>query len=119
MQEFGASGIAAPVDQYLKTSRVVKQADIWPTLLYDLTWKGQQYGMPFGPDIAVMWVQAGFLRSVGLDPTSRRRPGTSWSSTPAGCTGPTRLAWATTPSRGPAARGRCSCWPSPSSAASC
>ncbi len=75
MQEFGASGIAAPVDQYLKTSRVVKQADIWPTLLYDLTWKGQQYGMPFGPDIAVMWVQAGFLRSVGLDPD---QPAQTW-----------------------------------------
>jgi ABC-type glycerol-3-phosphate transport system substrate-binding protein len=68
MQEFGASGIAAPVDPYLKTSRVVKQSDIWPTLLYDLTWKQQQYGMPFGPDIAVMFVQSDLVRSVGLNP---------------------------------------------------
>jgi ABC-type glycerol-3-phosphate transport system substrate-binding protein len=70
MQEFGASGIAAPVDPYLKTSKAIKQTDIWPTLLYDLTWKNQVYGMPFGPDIAVMWVQSNLVRSVGIDPNA-------------------------------------------------
>jgi ABC-type glycerol-3-phosphate transport system substrate-binding protein len=77
MQELGAAGIAAPVDPYLKASRLIKQSDIWPTLLYDLTWKKQQYGMPFGPDIAVMWVQSGFLRSVGLDPD---QPAQTWDA---------------------------------------
>ena len=75
MQELGAAGIAVPLDPYLKASRVVKPADIWPTLLYDLTWKNQQWGMPFGPDIAVLFVQANFLRSVGLDPD---KPPQTW-----------------------------------------
>jgi ABC-type glycerol-3-phosphate transport system substrate-binding protein len=70
MQEFGALGIAAPVDPYLKASRAIKQTDVWPTLLYDLTWKNQVYGMPFGPDIAVMWIQANLARSVGIDPNA-------------------------------------------------
>jgi multiple sugar transport system substrate-binding protein len=70
MQELGAAGIAVPVDAYLKTSKVVKQTDIWPTLLYDLTWKNQQYGMPFGPDIALVWIQSNLVRSVGLDPNA-------------------------------------------------
>ncbi len=75
MQELGAAGIAIPLNPYLKTSRVVKQADIWPTLLYDLTWKNQQWGMPFGPDIAVLFVQSNFVRSVGLDPD---KPPQTW-----------------------------------------
>jgi len=75
MQELGAAGIAIAVDPYLKTSRVVKQSDIWPTLLYDLNWKSQQWGMPFGPDIAVLFVQSNVLRSVGLDP---EKPPQTW-----------------------------------------
>ena len=120
MQEFGASGIAAPVDQYLKTSRVVKQADIWPTLLYDLTWKGQQYGMPFGPDIAVM---SGPGRLPPLGGAGPRPAGADLG--PAGAARrPAVPARPASPGLPPppgvrAARGRCSCWPSPSSAASC
>ena len=75
MQELGAAGIAIPVDPYLKTSKVVKPSDIWPTLLYDLTWKNQQWGMPFGPDIAVLFVHTNLLRSVGLDPA---QPPQTW-----------------------------------------
>jgi ABC-type glycerol-3-phosphate transport system substrate-binding protein len=75
MQEMGAAGVTVPVDGYLRSSRVIKQADIWPSLLYDLTWKNQQYGMPFGPDIAVFWVQSNTARSVGLDAD---RPPQTW-----------------------------------------
>jgi multiple sugar transport system substrate-binding protein len=76
MQEMGAAGIAAPLDQYLKASRVVKQADIWPGIVRDLTWKGQQYGMPFGPDIALLFVQSGALRAAGLNPDA---PALTWN----------------------------------------
>jgi multiple sugar transport system substrate-binding protein len=75
MQELGAAGIAIPLDPYVKTSKVVKQSDIWPTLLYDLTWKNQQWGMPFGPDIAVLFAQSNLLRSVGMDPD---KPPQTW-----------------------------------------
>src|SRR5439155_17002332 len=51
MQELAAANILIPHDPYLKTSKVVKQADLWPTHVRDMTYKGKQYGMPFRPDV--------------------------------------------------------------------
>lgn len=75
IQELGQKGIARPHDDFLKQSRVVKQADLWPSLTYDLIWKGKQYGMPFAPDVRVMYVNDNVLRGAGLDPA---RPARSW-----------------------------------------
>ena len=36
IQEQAQKGIARAHDDYLKQSRVVKQADLWPALTYDL-----------------------------------------------------------------------------------
>jgi ABC-type glycerol-3-phosphate transport system substrate-binding protein len=75
IQEFGATGIALPVDGYLKASRVVKQADLWPTHVYDMTYKGKQYGMPFGPDVRVLYAGTSVLQAAGL---SSSQPAQSW-----------------------------------------
>ncbi|MGH2354951.1 MAG: extracellular solute-binding protein [Chloroflexota bacterium] len=75
VQELAASGIARPVDEYLKQSRVVKQSDLWPALVSDMTYKGKQYGMPFGPDVRVMYANTDVLQSAGINP---QRPAQSW-----------------------------------------
>lgn len=74
-QSLGVSGILAPVEGYLKTSRVVKQADIWPTLLADMTYKGKQYSMPFAPDVRVNYVHSAVLAGAGL---SSAKPAQTW-----------------------------------------
>jgi ABC-type glycerol-3-phosphate transport system substrate-binding protein len=75
VQELGLKGIAAPHDDYLKKSKVVKQADLWPTLTSDVVYKGKQYAMPFAPDVRVMFLNANVLQSSGLDPN---KPAQSW-----------------------------------------
>ncbi|MBI3970466.1 MAG: extracellular solute-binding protein [Chloroflexi bacterium] len=71
----GLDGILAPVDQYLKTSRAVKPADIWPSLLADMTYKGKQYAMPFAPDVRVNYVNSAVLAGAGLNSA---KPASTW-----------------------------------------
>jgi ABC-type glycerol-3-phosphate transport system substrate-binding protein len=75
VQELGLKGIARAHDEYLKKSRVVKQSDLWPTLIYDLVYKGKQYGMPFAPDVRVMYLNTSVLQGAGVDPN---KPAQSW-----------------------------------------
>lgn len=75
MQEFAATGVALAIDTYLKASKVVKQSDLWPTHVNDVSYKGKQYAMPFGPDVRVMYASTSVLRSVGLDSA---KPAQSW-----------------------------------------
>ena len=75
LQGLGKAGIIQPVDRYLKASRVVKQSDLWPEMVKDMTWKGQQYGMPWGPDLGILLGQFAALRSAGINTD---RPPTTW-----------------------------------------
>lgn len=75
VQEPAAAGMAASLDKYLKASRLVKQADLWPSLVRDVVWKGQQYGIPFAPDIAIMMGQTAAVRGAGLSP---EKPPATW-----------------------------------------
>jgi multiple sugar transport system substrate-binding protein len=75
VQELAFNNIAVPLDTFLKVSRVVKQTDLWPTLVKDMTFKGQLYGIPFGPDIALMMGAVAALRAGGVDPN---KPVASW-----------------------------------------
>jgi multiple sugar transport system substrate-binding protein len=59
----------------MRQSRVVKQADLWPSLTYDLIWRGKQYGMPYAPDVRVMYVNDNVMQGAGLDPA---RPARDW-----------------------------------------
>jgi multiple sugar transport system substrate-binding protein len=76
MQELAAAGIARAMDDYLKASRVVKQADIWPTLVNDVVYKGSQYGMPFGPDARVMFANTDQLLGAGV---ANATPAKTWT----------------------------------------
>jgi multiple sugar transport system substrate-binding protein len=75
MQEFAATGVALAVDNYLKTSRVVKASDLWPAHVTDMTYKGKQYAMPFGPDVRVLYAGTSLLQAAGLSST---RPAQTW-----------------------------------------
>ena len=75
IQEQAQKGIARAHDDYLKQSKVVKQADMWPSLTYDLIWKGKQYGMPYSPDVRVMYINDNVMQSAGLDPA---KPAKDW-----------------------------------------
>jgi ABC-type glycerol-3-phosphate transport system substrate-binding protein len=75
VQEQGLKGIARAHDDFLKTSKVVKQADLWPSLTYDLIYKGKQYAMPFAPDVRVMYINDAVMQGAGLDPA---KPAKDW-----------------------------------------
>ena len=75
IQEMGLKGVARAHDEFMKSSRVVKQADLWPSLTYDLIYKGKQYGMPFAPDVRVMYINDNVMQTAGLDPN---KPATDW-----------------------------------------
>jgi ABC-type glycerol-3-phosphate transport system substrate-binding protein len=75
MQEFAATGVAAPLENYLKASGVIKQADLWPAHVVDVSYKGKQYAMPFGPDVRVMYAGTAVLRAAGLDSA---KPAQTW-----------------------------------------
>jgi multiple sugar transport system substrate-binding protein len=54
---------------------VVKQADLWPTHVRDMTYKSKQYGMPFGPDVRVMYAHTDTLAAAGLNSS---QPAKTW-----------------------------------------
>jgi multiple sugar transport system substrate-binding protein len=68
-QELGAQGILAPLEGYMKASRTVRQADIWPTLLTDLTFRGKQFAMPHAPDVRLNFIGNAVLGDSGLNPS--------------------------------------------------
>jgi multiple sugar transport system substrate-binding protein len=67
VQSLAASGAVTSLDDYLKQSREVKKEDVWPTLLNDVTYKGKVYGVPYGPDLRVLYMSADRYRAAGLD----------------------------------------------------
>ena len=76
VQELAASSAARPLEPWLKGSRTLKKADIWPTLVDDFTYKGQAYGIPYGPDLRILYVSVDQYRRAGLDPA---RPARTWA----------------------------------------
>jgi multiple sugar transport system substrate-binding protein len=75
VQELAYMGITRPLDDFLKQSKVIKQADMWPALTYDLIYKGKQYAQPFAPDVRVMFINDDVMRFGGLDPA---KPAQNW-----------------------------------------
>ncbi|MGH2368370.1 MAG: ABC transporter substrate-binding protein, partial [Chloroflexota bacterium] len=75
VQELGLKGIARPHDDFMKQSRIVRQADLWPSLTYDLIYRGKQYAMPFAPDVRVMYINDTIMQDGGLDPA---KPAKDW-----------------------------------------
>src|SRR5262249_26574248 len=75
-QSLAASGATRSLEAYLKGSRVVKKADLWPTHVTDLTYKGGLVAMPMGPDLRILYISSDRYRATGLDPD---RPPRTWA----------------------------------------
>src|SRR5687768_2847138 len=55
-QSLAADGVAASFEPFLKTSKIIRKADLWPTFVNDHSWKGELVGMAYGPDIRIMYL---------------------------------------------------------------
>jgi ABC-type glycerol-3-phosphate transport system substrate-binding protein len=75
-QSIAAAGIGQSLEPYLKMSTSIKKADLWPTHVYDLTYKGNMIAMPMGPDLRILYVSNEAYRAQGLDP---KNPPKTWS----------------------------------------
>ncbi len=63
-------------DPLLKTSKVIKKSDLWPTFMQDVTWKGEAYCLPYAPDLRLMYVNQDRFSRVGLD---ANKPPQTWA----------------------------------------
>lgn len=75
VQGLALRGVVISLEGYLKQSSAIKRADIWPTLMRDVTYKGQAYGLVYGPDLRVMYISVDKYRAAGLDPN---KPPKTW-----------------------------------------
>lgn len=75
VQTLAAGGAVTSLEDYLQRSSALRKQDIWPTLLKDVTYKGQVSGLPYGPDLRVLYISVDKYRGAGLDP---RQPPRTW-----------------------------------------
>ena len=75
VQGLGLRGVVMSLEPYLKKSAAIKRDDVWPTLMRDVTLKGQSYGLVYGPDLRVMYISVDKYRATGLDPN---KPPRTW-----------------------------------------
>jgi multiple sugar transport system substrate-binding protein len=75
IQSLAQQGIVISLEGYLKQSQAIKKDDIWPSLRRDVTYKGQVYGLVYGPDLRVLYISVDRYRATGLDPT---KPPQTW-----------------------------------------
>jgi multiple sugar transport system substrate-binding protein len=75
VQGLGLRGVVKPLEPYLKKSSTLKRDDIWPTLMRDVTLKGQAYGLVYGPDLRVLYISVDKYQATGLDPN---KPPKTW-----------------------------------------
>src|SRR5205823_7917021 len=74
-QTLGYKGMALALDGHMKSGRGVKRADIWPALLNEVVWKDSIYGLPYAPDVRVIYAAKDPYQRAGLDYT---KPPKSW-----------------------------------------
>jgi multiple sugar transport system substrate-binding protein len=68
-QTLGYKGLVLALDSYLKRGRGIKRDDIWPSLLNEMTWKGNTYGLPYAPDVRLIYAGKNPYQRAGLDYT--------------------------------------------------
>lgn len=66
-QSIAADGVGASFEPFLKTSKVINKADLWPTYVQDHSWKGNLVGMAYGPDIRILYLNADRFSRAGLN----------------------------------------------------
>jgi multiple sugar transport system substrate-binding protein len=76
VQSLALRGVVISLEDYLKQSAAVKKADLWPSLMRDVTYQGRVYGLVYGPDLRVLYVSADRYRATGLDPS---KPPRTWA----------------------------------------
>src|SRR4029079_9061219 len=61
-------GLAISLEPYLKTSKVIRKADIWPSLRLDMEVRGTMTRLPYAPDTRIMFTHVANAQGAGLDP---------------------------------------------------
>jgi len=74
-QSLAADGVAASFEPFLKTSKIIRKQDLWPTFINDHSWKGELVGMAYGPDIRIMYLGGDRYARAGLD---ANKPPKTW-----------------------------------------
>lgn len=75
-QSLAASGAAQPLEDYIKQSKELKKADLWPTHVHDCTYKGKLAAVPMGPDLRILYILTDRYKATGLDST---KPPKTWN----------------------------------------
>lgn len=79
---FASRGLLLDLTPYLENSEVVKVDEIFPGPLASVTYEGGIYGLPRGANTIALYYNADMYRAAGLDPTTRPRPGMSFTKPP-------------------------------------
>jgi len=74
-QTLGYKGLVLALDGYMKRGRGIRRDDIWPSLLNEMTWRGSTYGLPYAPDVRLIYAARDPYTRAGLDYT---RPPKTW-----------------------------------------
>jgi multiple sugar transport system substrate-binding protein len=69
-------GLGLSLEPYFKTSKVIKKADVWPSLRLDMEFRGIMTGLPYAPDTRILFTHVANAQAAGLDPN---KPPAKWS----------------------------------------
>jgi multiple sugar transport system substrate-binding protein len=70
-------GATTTLDQFIDRSKLVAKADLWPSLLLDVTFRGSVTGLPYAPDTRYIYTRTDQAQQAGLDPNA---PPKTWSA---------------------------------------
>ena len=69
-KDFGVRGIAADITNYVKASTVIDVDDYYPRVVFDSTYRGHWFGLPWAPTVFTYFYNKDVFVEVGLDPDS-------------------------------------------------
>jgi multiple sugar transport system substrate-binding protein len=69
-------GLVVSLESYLKASKTLKKADIWPSLRLDVEFRDHLTALPYAPDTRIMFTHVENAQKAGLDPN---KPPARWS----------------------------------------
>jgi multiple sugar transport system substrate-binding protein len=67
VQGLALDGVVVSMEPYLKQSKALKKADLWPALVQEESWKGALHGMAYAPDVRILYANADRYARAGLD----------------------------------------------------
>jgi multiple sugar transport system substrate-binding protein len=76
VQTLAANGAIRSLEDYYKQSATLKKTDVWPTLVDDFTYQGKAHGVPYGPDMRILYISVDKYRGAGLNVNS---PPKTWA----------------------------------------